>query len=227
MNKFFVQFGAWAIAASAAQGALMTTIQNINPQRAGGANTAAFVAFDASTGGARLGDDASFETFCLETTAPPVDGTFFVRIETAADNGGAGGQEPDPISPGTAYLYTTLRTNPSALNPFVTSSASFTGTDEQRLRAISQLQQAIWRLENESGGVANSLFMHAIASGWTDIGAVRVMQLWDTYDAATGTYAGAQNDMLFLPTAIPAPQAVLLGLIGLGAIVSLGRYSRV
>lgn len=222
MKHLLTTIGVWAISASVAQAALMTTIQNVNPQRAGNTGIASFVAHDSSTGGIRLGDSNSFQTFCLETGHPATDGTFFVRIDTATD-GGVSGHADDPISPATAYLYTTFRRNPSVLDAYLPGSASFTGTAEQQLRAVGYLQQAIWRLENESGGVANGLFMHALTSGWTDIGDVRVMQLWDTYNADTDTYGGARNDMLFIPSVIPSPESAMLGLIGLGVILSLGR----
>ena len=202
----------------------MTAIQNVNPQRSGDNGIASFIAFDVSTGGVELGDTSSFQTFCLETSALAVDGTYFVRIDTATD-GDVSGQSDDPISPATAYLYTTFRTDPGLLDAYLPGSASFMGTAEERLRAVGHLQQAIWRLENESGGVANGLFMHALTSGWTDIGDVRVMQLWDTYDAGTGMYGGARNDMLFLPTVIPSPESAMLGLIGLGVLISVGRRS--
>lgn len=168
-----------------------------------------------SAGSPALPDDPSFRTFCLESNEYLVDnGVYYVKIATSAWMGGSGGGSPDPLDVRTAYLYHTYRTNAAALNAYVSAGGSFTGTDAQKQIATKDLQQAIWYIENENGGVNNALVAHA-AGKWQNIGNVRVMQLYG--DAA---YTSLKQDLLIL---VPAPGAALLALIGLPVVGWLKR----
>jgi len=178
-----------------------------------------------------------FESFCLERaewvhiTNPPQ--TYEAVINTKAVGGGVGALG-DPIDPKTAYLYSQYRSG--ALEGWTGDAAS-----------ADALQYVIWELEGEStvgvslteGAQAKVPGFRAVAQGspWTDIGDVRALNLSLSLPAVygsngfitglTGVYGacgplpfgcgGAQDQLILLPH-IPAPPAVLLGLIGLGLV---------
>lgn len=209
---------------SSALGDLKVTMDINHPDRqtGGGYGGGVFWAHDASTGGDSLPDPeaAQFGTFCLETNEFFSHGqTSYVRISTQADAGGSGGDDPDPLDARTAFLYHTYRTNPAALN---TGGLLFDGTSTQRKAATRALQEAIWKIEEETLGVNNALVTlatNAVNGGaWSGLGNVRVMQLW-----ANANYTGNRQDQLIL---IPAPGALLLGLVGIGVLAKVNRNRR-
>lgn len=177
-----------------------------------------------------------FESFCLERaewvhiTDPPQ--TYDAVVNTKAVGGGMG-MVGDPIDPKTAYLYSRYRNG--TLGGWTDDDAS-----------ADALQYVIWELEGEpTVGVMLSDAAEAKVPGfravaesspWTDIGDVRVLNLSLSLPAyygsngfstgLTGMYGAcgplscggwAQDQLILLPH-IPAPPAVLLGLIGLGLV---------
>jgi hypothetical protein len=54
---------------------------------------------------------------------------------------------------------------------------------------------------------------HIGAGLWTGLGNVRVLNLWQNW-TPTGGFSGNKQDLLV----IPAPGAIVLGLMGLGAV---------
>jgi hypothetical protein len=85
--------------------------------------------------------NGGFETFCLETNehiSPPE--TVNAVIGTAAVNGGVGGGNPDPISLGTAFLYSQFATG---------MLLGYDYTAAGRATSADLLQKAIWCLEGE------------------------------------------------------------------------------
>lgn len=213
MRKILV-FGAFvaalALVAMPASADLKVTININHPDRASGFNGGPFWATDASTAPDDLPDLPQFTTFCVETTEYVSNGTYFVVVSDKAVHGGAGGGDPDPLDPDTAYLYYTYRTNPGSLHADFLS-----GVAAMRQAATKSLQEAIWNIEQE-GTYADAYGFAAAAAGlWSDIGPVRVMQLWG--DAA---HTVPHQDMLIL---IPAPAAAILGLLGLGGVAWLKR----
>lgn len=200
-----------AALATAASATLKVQINTDHPDRSTDYGGGVFRAVDFSTGGSSL-PEAVFDTFCLEAEEYfTAGGVYNAQINTAAITGGPGGT-PDPLDPRTAFLYYTYRTNPAALNANVSGGASFTGTQTQRRAATKQLQKAIWFLEQESGGSNNGLVALANASGWTDIGRVRVLNLFTL--KSNGTWNHHQDQLILIP--VPAPAAALLGVMGLG-----------
>ncbi|MBK8267386.1 MAG: hypothetical protein IPK83_03410 [Planctomycetes bacterium] len=98
--------------------------------------------------------------------------------------------------------------------------------------AAAQLQQAIYYLQNQTmrpvdgspTGLDNNGLVDfangASQAGWTDIGDVRVMQLWAK--SGNGGFVGNRGSQLTL--VIPAPGALLLGFLGIGAIIVVCRF---
>jgi len=83
-----------------------------------------------------------------------------------------------------------------------------------------EIQQAIHWIEGE-GGYPNSFVNEAEAAAWSNIGKVQVLNLWvqESCNPTTGLYDGYAQDLLIMvPAIIPAPSAVLLGLIGLSNV---------
>jgi hypothetical protein len=157
-----------------------------------------------------------FKTFCVETDEfVHYGGEYYVTIDTVAWQGGTGGDEPDPLSPETAYLYSIWLDGP------------ITHSDI----SANALQEAIWYFEEETQGVENWLVddaKDAVTPGgfndsWYDmwgytIGDIRVMNLWTNPD-----HTGNAQDLL---VRVPAPGAVILSLLGLGAIgIKLRKFA--
>jgi len=188
----------------------------------GGPFSARPTGFDFVPGGTGLysAGAGNFLTFCLELDeflSPNEDYTVSFSSE-AKYNGGAGA---DPLDPRTAFLYTAFI---DGSLPAKAAAASFTwnyGTPGGSDSEGSAFQDAVWFLEGEIlsvSGLAQSLVNLANASGWTDIGSVRVMNLWD---GAIGT--NPKQDLLVL---VPTPTASLAGMSLLAGIVAVGWYRR-
>jgi len=139
-------------------------------------------------------DHGSFATFCMEYNEHIQMGvTYYYEVSTAAKYNGNG--TTDPISMATAWLY----------NEFLNGTLSgYTGDTA----SANKLQRALWYLEGEAGGstqtAANNSFLAAALGALGAIAmnnangayGVHVMNLWSSYNAATGVYSGAKQDQL-------------------------------
>jgi hypothetical protein len=166
-------------------------------------------------GYAKIGD--KWQTFCVETNEYFNPGTTYeFLLATVSYKGGVGGGSPDPLDPKTAYLFTQFSKG-------TLSNYNFSGTPAQRSADAGQLQRAIWSIENEltlggSDSKAKAWVTEATNAHWTDIGLVRVMQLYG-WDSQTNQWDYLQQDQLI----VPAPAAIGLGMLGLALIGWLKR----
>lgn len=159
----------------------------------------------------------AFETFCLEVSENiAFGGTYWVDLNTAAVHGGAGGGDPDPLDPLTAYLYQQFISGTLAGYAYALDDG---GTE--RAASADALQRVIWYIEQEAGmtwttgdGSRSDLFYQdALANAGSDIGDVRVLNL---YNDAQGT-SPAQDQLVL----IPEPASLVL--LALGVAVALRR----
>lgn len=187
-----------------------------------------------------------FHTFCVETNEEVTLGNYYkYDIDVEAINGGSGGPSPDPLDKKTALLYYTYWTgqwdvaddeyNISLSYDYSTSGNS----SSQRALDGEALQRAIWALEEEitvaelGTGKAKDFYDYAIAidgdsagwsnlgqSNWTDIGNVRVVNLY-----TQSVRAEWQSQLVV----VPLPPGAFLGfsLLGcLGVVRALRRRIR-
>lgn len=150
--------------------------------------------------------NAQFRTFCVETDEYVSNTNYYATINIYADKGGSGGPEPDPLDPKSAYLY----------------SAWLDGTITNNNANADKVQNTIWAIEQETGYTADAPLLLqaqtavAVGGSWSNkwglnsIGDIRVLNLWTNADH-TGN---AQDELV----RIPAPAAVLLGVVGLALV---------
>ncbi len=154
------------------------------------------------------GEGDWFYTYCMESGEFFRNGRiYYADISTVAQRGGE--DVEDPLDERTAYIYTNY------------INGQYDGVSEM------DIQEAIWFLEDEDGGINNSLVAEAtaaVADGeWSGIGDVRVLNLWRYYDSQTDIYSGWAQDQLVTVSVIPAPSAILLASFGVAAVRWLHR----
>ncbi len=177
------------------------------------------------------GTSPSFQTFCIEENEYIYpNATAGYSISNAADNGGVAGGHPDPISIGTAWLYSQFAHGTLANYNYTNSSPS-----GGRYTDAALLQQAFWYLENEITVLpAVNKFFDAVLTQFHFTGTA-AQQLASARADANGAYGVAALN-IFNPTTgqkyqtqlvlVPVPDAgFTLGLLGLG-IAGLAIVSR-
>ena len=187
----------------------------------------------------------SFLTFCVEYSEHiGLNTQYYVDINTQAVRGGLGvsgygSPDPngvlnsyDPLSKGTAWLYTQFRNNTldtahGVANNFVQDAAH-----------ANSLQLAIWSLEDELNagyGTLAAFNSNAMAMNWasvaktqgalwSDTGRVRILNLYDTRSGTVGayTFSGNHQDQLYI-TPVPEPETYAMLLAGLGLMGFVAR----
>ena len=166
---------------------------------------------DSAVNGTRIGT-ASFQTFCLEhgeTFSP--GGEYEVALNNGAVYGNGGGNGSyDALSKGAAYLYSQFANG--SLSGYTYAYGA------TRATAAGELQEAIWWLEGEAGGVMSANMstiltaeFGATQANWTADAAaweygVGVMNLWDK--GYVGVQGHQHQDML---VAVPEPTTMIAG----------------
>lgn len=184
-----------------------------------------------------------FESFCVEKDESiGFNTTYYVTVNTYADNGGVNTNLTDPLDKRTAYLYSQFLKGD--LDGYTYSVSSGTTL---RTRSANALQNVIWYLEGEisdkysgfssgawytSNGKTRTLIDQflADANAWqlanpsATIGNVRILNLWGN---SSHTYR-KQDILVMMPpptTQIPSPTAATLGLLGMASVVRRRRRS--
>jgi hypothetical protein len=165
-----------------------------------------------------VGGGGGFQTFCVEYNEHFYPGTTYWA--SISDRATYGSQYPtgDPISIGTAWLYSQFaagtlgQSTPSPSDNYNYTSGS------GRVASAGLLQQAIWFLEGETGGVDN-LYV-ALARATLHLGnaglqgdqggayeyGVRALNMWSS--ATTHNQSTAIQDQLVV---VPEPTTIIAG----------------
>jgi len=159
------------------------------------------------------GQIGPFESFCMEKTEYiSLGSTYDARLNTevlsgGGNNGPAGPGGGDPLDPRTAYLYSNFQAGTLAGYDYTPGPG--------RSSSAQALQEVIWYLEDEtgktwgSGSLQDTFYTAAQNAHWTDVGNVRVLNVFGVGHAGNPEYG--HQDILM---AIPAPGALLLGSLG-------------
>jgi len=166
----------------------------------------------ALNGPASIGQPAdTFQTFCVELLEPLEYGVpYNARVSSEARAGSYGADEngADPLDPRTAYLYWSFRQGALA-------GYRYNGTTAERTADADALQRAIWFIEEPGApeGQNNAFVAAANAAGWTDIGLVRLLNVWSRNpDGSDGPFA---QDVLTIIVPTPLAAAAAMSVLAL------------
>lgn len=203
-------------------GACLLLALAVAPAWAGYAGTAWFEnSYGDTSGGEFIAHpswSANFPTFCVERNEILEFGDVYdVDIDPGAIRGGNSGGNPDTLDPRTAWLFCEF------------SKGTLSGYDygAGRVASANALQYAIWLLEGEATQAeVDALTYAADVNAFVALAAghsapcTQVMNLWSTEQLGYGIWNDALDRYEYqsLLVCIPAPAAVLLGVIGIGLV---------
>jgi len=166
----------------------------------------------------------NFYTFCLEKNEAIQLGTpYGYTSGNAAVGGGIGGGSPDPISEGTAWLFTRFGQGTLANYSFDISDAA---ARLLRAAAAVRLQNAIWSLEDEQAPDLGNIFVAAVVAQFGSFAGAQADYAGNgvvVLNPALGV-SGVQS-VLTLVTPVP-DNGASLGLLGFG-LAALGVVRRI
>ena len=186
----------------------------------------------------------SFQTFCLELTEYARTPDYFV-VGSAAVKGGSSLSDAsypyDPISKGTAWLYSQFATGVLSVPLLGGTRDYFAPLGSTRRLEAGLLQNAFWMLEGElAASMANPYYAAAVSTFGTEEQAradasigylgVYVLNDFDTEahrDAfvTNGSLVGVTQDFLYLRTTAVPDGGATMTLLG-GALLGLGALRR-
>lgn len=156
-------------------------------------------------------NSSSFESFCVEVNEHfNPGGSYNMNVNTVSILGGSGGPSY-PLQPETAYLYWNFRMGTLAGYDYADTTMA------GRAGSAADLQAAIWYLQgNQAGGAANGFVALAYGAtapggGWSGIGDVRILNVYD------GNNGLSQDQLTIVPTASSA------ALMGMGMLAAARR----
>jgi hypothetical protein len=175
--------------------------------------------------------DKQFATFCVEEGEHVYPNTTYSAVINTRSV-----FSDQPLTPQTAFLYAQfvqrINEQGSYLNGTVYAGANYDLSNRRSAGSAGGLQNAIWWFMNEGGEyndyarladwAVNGDNSHSGGGFWQGIGDVRIMNLW-VYDHA-GESGYQRQDMLVM-SSVPAPAALLLGVLGLGLVGWIKRRS--
>ena len=170
----------------------------------------------------------SFLSFCLEKQDNLGFGaTYFTQISTSTYDTAAPVNLPNPdaLDARTAAIYREFR---KITDGTASTAGLFGGALGATLSSAgtTAIQNAIWYSEGEIAsvsGAALAIYNWGVANQGQGIGTVRVLRLWNTYNAQTGQYSGSHQDLL---TMIPLPPSAYAGMGTLAGMLGLAVARR-
>ena len=147
----------------------------------------------------------TYSSFAVVYDTTFVATTYEAEVSTATVAG-------DALDGYTAYLYTAFREGTLAGYSYVAGAP--------RVASAGALQDVIWFVEGEAAktwtdgdnSLQDQFYTAAVNANWTDIGNVRVLNLYELGHAGDANYA--VKDQLTMISPVPAPGAMLIASLG-------------